>query len=485
MPSRIKWVPLTRRGRPHAIFIIDAMCQAIFKDYDKLIHGIDCKVKNYRQFNNARWMGEADRKRIIGFLENAIGKRPSFISRLAESYEKAGNKIFFEVDANKKRNWKNIKNQELSDFIEKIADLLSRLWGGPVIYSWYFYLNDQYLPKFQKKLSSTLSAEDFTVVWDYLMSPQKLSLIVRERLSVLKIALDCTKGKFNLDNRINSHLNKYAYSEKYFFWGEGMKLPAVKNKISSLLKLGPDKIKEQINGLKIKRFDLSGIRLSKSDLQIIHGFQEMAYAMNFVDESINYFTYHMRPLLDEICRRLKISYNGLAQMSIEEIIISLKVGNLMIDRKELKDRISDNAYICENGKIKILSGIKLSEYKAIEISASSILNTKELKGTVAFAGPLIKGVVRMVRNSRQIRQFKKGEVLVTEMTNPTLLPAMQKASAIVTDEGGLLCHAAIVSRELKIPCIVGAKIATKLLRDGDLVKVDTQRGVVGKIKDSA
>lgn len=68
------------------------------------------------------------------------------------------------------------------------------------------------------------------------------------------------------------------------------------------------------------------------------------------------------------------------------------------------------------------------------------------------------------------------------MTSPWYLPAMKKATAIVTDEGGITCHAAIVSRELKKPCIIGTKIATKVLKDGDLVEVDANKGIVRIIK---
>jgi pyruvate,water dikinase len=64
------------------------------------------------------------------------------------------------------------------------------------------------------------------------------------------------------------------------------------------------------------------------------------------------------------------------------------------------------------------------------------------------------------------------------MTLPDYVPAMKKAAAIITDEGGVTCHAAIVSRELKIPCIVGTKIATKVLKDGDMVDVNANHALV-------
>ena len=68
------------------------------------------------------------------------------------------------------------------------------------------------------------------------------------------------------------------------------------------------------------------------------------------------------------------------------------------------------------------------------------------------------------------------------MTTPDMVPIMKKAAAFVTDEGGITCHAAIVSREMKKPCIIGTKIATKILHDGQLVEVDANRGIVKIIK---
>ncbi len=83
---------------------------------------------------------------------------------------------------------------------------------------------------------------------------------------------------------------------------------------------------------------------------------------------------------------------------------------------------------------------------------------------------------------RQINNVKAGDIIVAPMTLPDILPAMKKAAAFVTDEGGILCHAAIMSREMKKPCIIGTKIATKVLKDGDLVEVDAKKGVVRIIK---
>ncbi|HLC48700.1 MAG TPA: PEP-utilizing enzyme, partial [Candidatus Norongarragalinales archaeon] len=76
----------------------------------------------------------------------------------------------------------------------------------------------------------------------------------------------------------------------------------------------------------------------------------------------------------------------------------------------------------------------------------------------------------------------EGDILVAQATNPDVVPAMKKAAAIVTNTGGITCHAAIVSRELGIPCIVGTKIATDVLKDGMVVEVDATKGIVKILK---
>ncbi|WP_125713614.1 phosphoenolpyruvate synthase [Companilactobacillus kedongensis] len=110
-----------------------------------------------------------------------------------------------------------------------------------------------------------------------------------------------------------------------------------------------------------------------------------------------------------------------------------------------------------------------------------------VRGLPASPG-LASGVVHVIDDPKDIDQFKKGEVLVTLMTSPDWVPAMKKAAAIITNNGGMTCHAAIVSREMQIPCIVGTEskqlAATDALHNGDVVTVDAKNGVVyqGKVE---
>ncbi len=108
-------------------------------------------------------------------------------------------------------------------------------------------------------------------------------------------------------------------------------------------------------------------------------------------------------------------------------------------------------------------------------------NKHPLLTGIAIGSKLGSGKVRKILDVSKISNFKKGEVLVTKMTDPDWVPIMRLASAIVTNEGGKTAHAAIVSRELGIPCIVGARIATKVLKKEQLVTADCSQGSIGRV----
>ncbi len=109
---------------------------------------------------------------------------------------------------------------------------------------------------------------------------------------------------------------------------------------------------------------------------------------------------------------------------------------------------------------------------------------EEFKGIVASCSlsKKIQGIVKIILNDKDFSKIKKGNILVTHETNANFLPTMKKAKALIMNMGGVLCHAAIISRELKIPCIIGTKIATQVLRDGDLVEMDAEKGIVRILK---
>ena len=102
---------------------------------------------------------------------------------------------------------------------------------------------------------------------------------------------------------------------------------------------------------------------------------------------------------------------------------------------------------------------------------------KTISGNIAYKGK-VTGEAQVINLKKDVANFKPGNILVAPMTTPHYLPAMKHAKAFITDEGGVMCHAAIVAREMKTPCIIGTKIATQVLKNGDQVEVDANSGVV-------
>ncbi|MGQ4833325.1 MAG: phosphoenolpyruvate synthase [Candidatus Asgardarchaeia archaeon] len=138
---------------------------------------------------------------------------------------------------------------------------------------------------------------------------------------------------------------------------------------------------------------------------------------------------------------------------------------------------SNKIYILQARPETVFSEGGSQEMKAAEELPETVEKKVLVQGLPASPGIAI-GKVKVILDVKDIHQMREGEILVTTMTTPDWVPAMRKAAAIITDEGGFTAHAAIVSRELGIPCIVGTGNATKVLKTGQVVTVDAKRGVV-------
>ncbi|MFH1210808.1 MAG: phosphoenolpyruvate synthase [archaeon] len=161
-----------------------------------------------------------------------------------------------------------------------------------------------------------------------------------------------------------------------------------------------------------------------------------------------------------------------------------KLADYAVKIEQHYGRAQDMEYAIENNNIYIVQSrpvttLKKPHKEEVEETETEVLVT----GLGASPGIGI-GPVKLIRGMDELGKIKKGDVMVTRMTNPDMVPAMERAVAIVTDAGGTTCHAAIVSREMGIPCIVGTEKATQILKDDEIVSVDGTRGKVfkGRIK---
>jgi pyruvate,water dikinase len=160
-----------------------------------------------------------------------------------------------------------------------------------------------------------------------------------------------------------------------------------------------------------------------------------------------------------------------------EIVALAKFGKKI---EEHYGKAMDMEFAIENGKIYIVQARPVTTLKkGAETAEEDNGDGKKIlvKGLAASRG-VASGPVRIIHSADEINRIAKGDILVTEMTNPDYVIAMQKAAAIVTDEGGLTSHAAIVSREMGIPCVVGTENATRVLKDGQIITVNGEKGIV-------
>src|SRR3989339_839071 len=172
---------------------------------------------------------------------------------------------------------------------------------------------------------------------------------------------------------------------------------------------------------------------------------------------------------------LKNSYAGTQVLPLSFFVERKKeiTSNIKL---ETRQRLAET----RRNKVAVIKQYNLSKSIWQLYGEEKIVSQTEVKGLVVSKGKggKVIGHARILLDPNQVGEFKVGEILLAPMTSPEYIFAMKKALAIVTDFGGLTCHAAIVSRELGIPCIVNTKTATKIFKDGDKVEVDALKGIV-------
>jgi pyruvate,water dikinase len=165
----------------------------------------------------------------------------------------------------------------------------------------------------------------------------------------------------------------------------------------------------------------------------------------------------------------------------DEILKLVELGEVV---EELYGIPQDVEWAIKNNEIFMLQSRPITTIKKKKEPKEKIATSALLEGLGASPG-IAYGEAKLVSDASELGKVKDGDILVAVMTTPDMVPAMKRAAAIVTDEGGLTCHAAIVSRELGCPAVVGTRKATELLSDGMMITVDGEKGLVFEGKKEA
>ena len=215
------------------------------------------------------------------------------------------------------------------------------------------------------------------------------------------------------------------------------------------------------------------VELTEEEEVIVYLLKEGTVMQDMRKECAMKANHILNRFLNEFSKRLNVDKSILLNATFIELPTLMRHRDIL-DRIKKRMEMPVSIYYKEDTLLVGVYEGRLHELKTLG-------EIKELRGTPASPG-YVKGYVKIVKTSDDFRKFKQGDILVAEMTRPDYVPVMTKAKAILTDEGGLTSHAAIVSRELGVPCIVGLNIATTILKDGDYIEVDANQGIVRILK---
>lgn len=222
------------------------------------------------------------------------------------------------------------------------------------------------------------------------------------------------------------------------------------------------------------------LKLNKEDKSNFNLLADMAFIKSLRADCRQCLNVLLNLIIDKLSGIWKIESKYIEVLTVKEICQVIRGEKRFL--KNLKSKFEHSLFVYKNKEdYDIFLGQSVYKFLDERLIKPESKDKKQIKGNVAYGGK-VKGKIKLVFGAQHNYKIKEGDILVSLATSPQLLPAMKKAAAFITDVGGITSHAAIVARELRKPCIVGTKIATQVLKDGDLVEVDADKGVVRILK---
>lgn len=376
---------------------------------------------------------------------------------------------------------KNQSKIELTNIYDKYIYALRR------VYAHFITTTEHVIFPIESRLKEILKNkfpkddDDFYII---LTTPEKPDFLFQELQDWKKVLENPTK------ENILTHTKEYSILLANVFSKEEV-LEWAKNRIEqkSLEDIEKEiqESEERKKQLKIKQDDIFKKLNSKQAEELSWFIREGAITRLLLKSCWNGEAYNLLSFYKKIARVAECSVQDVCMFYTWKEIIDLLQDNVNISKEELEKRKEYFLLHFSNQEINAYSGKEALDMKKKILDPS--LPSKDIKsfsGSIANKGKVI-GKAKIVKadNPNKLAEIastlEPDNILVTGMTNPTMMVLVNKVKGIITDEGGIACHAAIISRELNLPCVVGCSIATLVLKDGDLIELDADKGIVKKL----
>jgi len=323
-------------------------------------------------------------------------------------------------------------------------------------------------PKLKHELEK-VNPEKANAWFEAISSQTRPDRMTQQQIDLLKIGIS---GNFA---KLKKHVQKYCWLPIYNLGEQPWTAEDFKKQLAEI-KDQKRELKEKINSFKKKQSEyntaLQEIKPSPDLKRLIETVHLYTFLRNERVDKWRIVLHQIEQFYHEIARRANILPEDAANFFNEEIMNYLEKEILPEDYAQRK---TQNALLYRDGIRKIFTKTEdIEKLRIQELGEITKEEIKEVKGLPAYKG-IVTGYVRVIRTPQDLPSLKQGEILVAHHTSPDFVLAMKRSAAIVTDEGGITSHAAIVSRELKIPCVTATKEGSNVFKTGDFIEVNAEK----------
>ena len=500
IPAPQNWRKILSRGKYPLLFIYE-LNHGLLGTHQ--VTGFKVRMESYLRGWGSSYISEKEAQAFIRELRYVLQKNPRKTLIWIKEYFKHTRKLFRWL---KKIN-SELKKQKLSKaalkkrFKEYEKQML-------VIWRWGylpFLIDDAIAFELNDLLIKLgLQPEKISEAFKILTVSSKLTLHQQEELKLLELAIKVRRyGVDRCQQQIHNHWRKWLWKQSWIYSQHDLTLKDLEKIANTFIhiltgiyhgrveyperkqnshkkssKKNPVQIILKLKRERAKRSEARKKFLAKFKNErlgtLADILSEYAFWHSYKMEELTRAVYLVRPLLSQLANELGLSYDQFVELIPQE------VEKEKINLKIINERLKGNGIIMLKGQWQAISGKRLEEVRKIMEQQPSGLKT--LSGFAVFPGK-VEGRAIIASETINIlkAKIKVGEILIVPMTTTNMVPLVKKAAAVVTDEGGVLCHAAIIARALKKPCIIGTKFATKVFKTGDRVQVDAYQGIVRKL----